>query len=243
MPSIQAFHGLRYDLGQVGSLTDVVAPPYDVIDSEMQTQLYERHPANVVRLILNREEPGDDNPDNRYKRAARFLKVWRQEGVLQREPQAAIYYYQQVFSHLGQEFARSGFMARVRLERFGEGKIFPHEETHSAAKADRLKLISACQANLSQIFGIYPDSENQVDPIFARVVGGVAPWKRPITSASFTGCGRSPTRWRSPNCPRWSTRSQFSSLMAIIVTRQRATTATNWQRAEGCQTIIRPTSS
>lgn len=32
MPHIQAFRGLRYDLGHVGSLSDVIAPPYDVID-------------------------------------------------------------------------------------------------------------------------------------------------------------------------------------------------------------------
>ena len=62
MPEIQAFHGLRYDLGHVGSLSDVVAPPYDVIDADLQQQLYQRHPANVVRLILNRDEPGDSDP-------------------------------------------------------------------------------------------------------------------------------------------------------------------------------------
>ena len=56
MPKIEAFSGLRYDLGHVGSLSNVVAPPYDVIDPEMQDALYERHPANVVRLILNRAE-------------------------------------------------------------------------------------------------------------------------------------------------------------------------------------------
>jgi len=74
MPQIQAFRGLRYDLGHVGSLSDVIAPPYDVIDSELQDALYKRHPANVIRLILNRDEPGDDDNSNRYTRAARFMK-------------------------------------------------------------------------------------------------------------------------------------------------------------------------
>ncbi|MFV2066478.1 MAG: DUF1015 family protein, partial [Pirellulales bacterium] len=55
MPDIQALRGIRYDLGHVGNLSDVVAPPYDVIDSELRDELYKRHPANVVRLILNRE--------------------------------------------------------------------------------------------------------------------------------------------------------------------------------------------
>jgi uncharacterized protein (DUF1015 family) len=90
MPQISAFRGLRYDLGHVGSLSDVIAPPYDVIDPDLQEQLYKKHPANVVRLILNRDEPGDDEQSNRYTRAARFLKNWRSEGVLF-EGQPAIY--------------------------------------------------------------------------------------------------------------------------------------------------------
>ena len=45
MPEIHAFRGLRYDLGQVGSLSDVVAPPYDVIGPQLQQALYKKHPA------------------------------------------------------------------------------------------------------------------------------------------------------------------------------------------------------
>jgi uncharacterized protein (DUF1015 family) len=175
MPEIQAFRGLRYDLGHVGSLTDVVAPPYDVIGPDFQDELYRRHPANVVRLILNREEMGDDDAANRYTRAARFLRTWQREGVLQSEPDPALYVYHQVFQHEGQQFTRRGFMARVRLERFGEGKIYPHEETHAAAKADRLRLINACQANLSQIFGLYPDPENEAQEYLEEVIRDSAP--------------------------------------------------------------------
>ncbi len=161
MPQIEAFRGIRYDLGHVGSLSDVVAPPYDVIGAELQAELYKRHPANVIRLILNREEPGDDAGDSRYTRAARFLKTWQREGVLRKDQGPAVYVYHQVFSYQGREFTRRGFMARLRLEPFGEGKVFPHEETHAAAKADRLKLTTFCKANLSPIFGIYPDRENE----------------------------------------------------------------------------------
>ena len=125
MADIQAFQALRYDLGQVGSLSDVIAPPYDVIDAQFQDDLYKRHPANVVRLILNRQEPGDDE-DARYQRAAKFLKNWRNEGVLQKEAQPSIYVYNQTFEVEGQKITRRGFMCRVRLERFGEGNI---EET------------------------------------------------------------------------------------------------------------------
>ena len=174
MPTIQAFHGLRYDLAHVGSLSNVVAPPYDVIDEEMQEALYKQHPANVVRLILNRAEPGDDE-NSRYERAAKFLRNWQREGALQSEGQAAIYVYKQTFTEDGQEYSRSGFMCRTLLERFGEGKIYPHEETHSAAKADRLKLTTACKANLSQIFGLFPDPENEAMRLLDDAIEGMTP--------------------------------------------------------------------
>jgi len=175
MPDIQAFRGIRYDLGHVGSLSNVIAPPYDVIDAELQTALYKRHPANVVRLILNRDEPGDDDRSNRYTRASRLLRGWLREGVLFTEAQPAIYVYHQEFTEGGVTHTRRGFMCRVRLERFGEGTIYPHEETHGSAKADRLRLWTACKANLSQIFGLYPDPENEAQNLLEAAIIGLTP--------------------------------------------------------------------
>ncbi|HEX4132929.1 MAG TPA: DUF1015 domain-containing protein [Pirellulales bacterium] len=172
MPEIQPFAGLRYDLGHVGSLSEVVCPPYDVIGPELHEQLYKRHPANMVRLELNREEPGDNDATNRYTRAARFLKNWRSEGVLVREGTPALYVYHQVFEHDGNTHTRRGFMARCRLERFGEGKIYPHEETLAGPKQDRLLLTRACRANLSQIFGLYPDAGNQAQELLETAIAG-----------------------------------------------------------------------
>ncbi|MGE3243235.1 MAG: DUF1015 domain-containing protein [Pirellulales bacterium] len=175
MPDIQAFHGIRYDLGHVGSLSNVIAPPYDVIDSQLQNALYDKHPANVVRLILNRDEPTDDEHSNRYTRAARLFRNWQREGVLFTEAQPALYVYHQVFTEGSVTHTRRGFMCRVRLERFGEGSIYPHEETHGSAKADRLKLWTTCKANLSQIFGLYPDPDNDAQNVLEDATAGVAP--------------------------------------------------------------------
>lgn len=175
MPEIHAFRGLRYDLGHVGSLSDVIAPPYDVIDPALQDELYKKHPSNVIRLELNRDEPGDDEHNNRYTRAARFFKNWRSEKVLQLEPNPALYVYHQQFEYEGKTYDRRGFMCRVKLERFGEGNIFPHEETHASAKADRLKLTTACKANLSQIFGLYPDPNNEAQELLEQATAGATP--------------------------------------------------------------------
>ena len=161
MPNIQAFRGVRYDLGVVGSLADVVAPPYDVIDAAQQQALYERHPKNIVRLILNRDEVGD-GPESKYQRAGQLLRSWLSDGTLAVENQPMLYVYHQVFTWGEQTFTRRGFLCRVRLEPFGTGNIFPHEETHSKAKQDRFLLTTATHANLSPVFGMYPDPDNRV---------------------------------------------------------------------------------
>jgi uncharacterized protein (DUF1015 family) len=174
MADIQAFRGLRYDLGKVGSLSDVVAPPYDVIDADSQEKLYQLNDHNVVRLILNR---GDDliGDQTVYDRAAELLKKWKVDGVLQTENEGAVYVYHQTFQYDGREYTRRGFMSRVRIEPFGEGKIYPHEETHSKAKEDRFKLMSACQCNLSQIFGIYPDDDNEIQETLEMAIDDRTP--------------------------------------------------------------------
>jgi uncharacterized protein (DUF1015 family) len=168
MPEIQAFRGLRYNLAKVGSLGDIVAPPYDVIDGTLQDKLYERSEYNVIRLELNRTEPSDVTGEECYLRASRILRTWIRDGVIEAEGDPAIYVYHQEFSYAGQTYVRKGFMARVRLQRFGEGNIYPHEQTHAKAKDDRLKLTRATQTNLSQIFGLYPDPDNMAQEILEQ---------------------------------------------------------------------------
>ncbi len=174
MPKISAFRGIRYNLAQVGSLSDVIAPPYDVVDSQLQAQLYANSPYNFIRLELTKPEPGDTDPDAVYHRAATLFRQWQREGVLQTEPDPAIYVYHQIFDYSGRTYTRRGFMARIRLVRFGEGNIYPHEQTHAKAKDDRLRLTRACQANMSQIFGLYPDPENTAQNILEAYVAGKA---------------------------------------------------------------------
>jgi len=175
MPQISAFRGVRYDLGHVGSLGDVIAPPYDVIDAQLQEQLYAQSEYNCIRLILGKDETGDDQHANRYSRAALCFKKWQRDGILFSESDPAIYVYHQEFTEAGQHYLRRGFMCRTRLEPFGEGNIHPHEETHSGAKADRLKLWQSTKANMSQIFGLYPDRDNLAQELLDEAIVGVTP--------------------------------------------------------------------
>lgn len=175
MAEIRAFRGFRYDLGRVGALRDVIAPPYDVIDPALQQALYELSPYNVIRLILGKENPADTENDNRYTRAARCVRDWQQDGILVQDSARALYVYHQEFEVEGRHFTRKGFLARVRLEKFGEGKIYPHEETLPGPKADRLKLFRATAMNLSPVFGLFPDEAGEVQAKLDAAVGRAPP--------------------------------------------------------------------
>jgi uncharacterized protein (DUF1015 family) len=175
MADVQALRAFRYDLGRVGTLSDVIAPPYDVIDAGLQQVLYDRSPYNVIRLILNKESPADTEHDNRYTRASQTLKTWQQDRIIVQDSARALYVYHQDFEVEGRRFTRKGFMARVRLEKFGEGRIFPHEETLAGPKADRLKLFRATALNLSQVFGMFPDPRGSVQALLDTAVGRALP--------------------------------------------------------------------
>lgn len=167
MPNIRAFQGYYYDSNLVGNLEDVVAPPYDVITSFEQEEFYNKSPFNIIRIILGKEEPGDGEVLNKYRRAAQYLQDWISNGVLKKDTRPSIYFLEQKFSFDSKKYSRLGFLALLQLVDFTEAKVFPHEETLGAAKLDRLKLLEATSANFSPVFSFYIDETNTVEDIFA----------------------------------------------------------------------------
>src|SRR6266705_6806961 len=89
MPEIKPFRGVRYDPERV-RLSEVVAPPYDVISPERRSELYDLNPYNVVRLILGREK-------DPYASAARAYEEWKSGGILATDEEPAIYLLKQEF--------------------------------------------------------------------------------------------------------------------------------------------------
>jgi len=162
MATIRPFRALRYNTHDPLSIALVTAPPYDCITPQEQDELYRTHPHNVVRLILGKALPGDGPDHNKYTRAASLLQKWQRGGILARDPTPMIYCYHQEFEIEGKAFLRRGFLARVGLEEFGAGQIFPHEETMPGPKEDRLKLMRATRTNTEPIFGLFPDHAGEI---------------------------------------------------------------------------------
>jgi uncharacterized protein (DUF1015 family) len=159
---VAPFKGLHYNLAKVPNLTEVVTPPYDVIKPDERQVFAARNPFNMVHLILPQALPGDDRLQNRYTRAAALFRQWQREEVLVRDPEPALYYCETDFEIQGQKHTRRGLAALVRLEPLSGGAVKPHEQTFSAAKADRLELFKQARAHFSPIFSIYPDRDNRV---------------------------------------------------------------------------------
>lgn len=161
MAEVRPFRGIHYDWSRLDDPADVVAPPYDVIDARQQAELYARHPANVIRLILN-DKPVEGD-DNRYDDAARIFRQWLDDGTLQRDDAPALYVYHQTFEHEGGQITRRGFMGALRLHQYEERIVLPHELTLRGPKVDRLRLNETVGANLSQVFLLYNDPEQAAD--------------------------------------------------------------------------------
>jgi uncharacterized protein (DUF1015 family) len=163
MAEIAAFRGILYS-PSAGAAGKLLAPPYDVISPEERAQLAALDPHNCVRLILPEGEG-----DTKYAHAAADLRAWLADGTLARDAQPALYRYHQTFTAEGRTATRTGFICRIRLHKFSEGVVLPHERTLAGPKADRLKLKRACRAHLSQVFGLYSDAERLSDRPFASL--------------------------------------------------------------------------
>ena len=164
MARIYPFRALRYDTSRV-RMEDVVTQPYDKITPAMQQRYYEASPFNLVRVVFGKHEPGDDERDNVYTRAADYLNDWRREGILAEEAEPALYGYSQTYIVPGSSAAagrqevreRRGFIALGKLYDYADKVVYRHEQTFPKHKSDRLALFKATRAYCEQIYMLYSD--------------------------------------------------------------------------------------
>jgi uncharacterized protein (DUF1015 family) len=169
MIRIAPFRGILYNPKKVRDLAKVIAPPYDVISPAEQERLYKKSPYNFVRLDLS-QDPGS------YDVVAQTFNEWQAQGIFERDGEPAIYFLSQRFKlKSGEEKIRQGFIALIEMQELATGDIRPHEKTHDAPKEDRLKLMLACQAQLSPIFALYAQPRQTLNRILMLAVEGVAP--------------------------------------------------------------------
>lgn len=169
MAIVKPFRGLRYNQSLIKDPGSVITPPYDVINDKEQALLHQKSPYNIIRLEHGKEYPQDDERENRYSRAENTLNTWLKEGVLQVDEQPCFYLYEQSFKYRGQDFARRGLIAALKLEDYTKKVVLPHELTMSGPKKDRLSLLRRVRTNVSPIFNLFPDPEQRFGSFFSHV--------------------------------------------------------------------------
>ena len=166
VPRLHPFRALRYRESST-SLSDLLAPPYDVISPGQARLLRDRHPANSVRLVL----PEGDPPD-RYESAARLLSDWIEAGILERDVEPGVTVYRQTFENRNGTLTRHALFAALELSPFAEGDVLPHERTHSGPKRDRLALTLATRTQLSPVFLSSRDTDGSLYVRLLEVAAG-----------------------------------------------------------------------
>lgn len=168
MTLIKPFAATYYDSTKV-SLEKVITQPYDKIDPRLYQAYLGRHPWNAVRLLLGGENLIENlDGGNPYEAQAQVLTEWLGDGILKRDSNPAIYPYLQEFTAHGQRKRRAAFVALGRLAPYGEGRVFPHEETLSKPKIDRLAHLRATRTQFGLIFMLYEDAQNEVASLLSR---------------------------------------------------------------------------
>ena len=169
MADIQPFRAVRYNSDIAGDVSLHVCPPFDVITPQLQHELYDRSPYNIVRLELARRGLSDDP----YERAAETAQTWKDSGVLKHDEEPSIYVTEEEFEYRGRIIRRRGFIAGVRLEDYDQKVVLPHEGTRSEWVADRVRRMGAAQSNYSPLLVIYRDDlRSSVMNLIRAIAGG-----------------------------------------------------------------------
>jgi len=167
MADIIPFRGVLYNPEKVDP-SHTMAPPYDIINPLMKEELYAKSEYNVVRIDFGKDMDEDDENNNRYTRASRYLNQWLREGILIQDDKPSFYCYEITYNFEGAEKKTRGLLCLVKIEELGSGRIHPHEMTYSKPKSDRLNILKYCQANTSPIYSLYTSPERITSSILEK---------------------------------------------------------------------------
>lgn len=160
---ILPFCGTIYNPDKFTNLSEIIAPPYDVITPEERRFLLSLSKYNSARLILGDEKTGDFFEDEFYTGTKELIKQWHEEKILCKREQPGLFFLHQFFTGPdGEQHIRKGFIALMPIEDIGPETVRAHEKTHKGPINDRLRLTATTKVNFSQIFFTYQDSENRI---------------------------------------------------------------------------------
>ncbi|MGY1683442.1 DUF1015 domain-containing protein [Geodermatophilus sp. SYSU D01176] len=151
---VRSFRALTYRRRDPGHLARVSSPAYDLVTPEGRDRLAAADPHNIVRLILPGVASGPDGTgahalQQSVGEAAGTLRAWEDAGVLERDPEAALWVYAMRPADSAPETV--GWLAAVTLPAPGSRAVLPHEDTFPGAVEGRRALLEATATDLEPI--------------------------------------------------------------------------------------------
>lgn len=137
LPLFNPIYGIRPAKGRA---QDVVAPPYDVLDSREAREMAEGKPwsfLHVSKAEIDFPEGTDLYSDEVYKKAAGNFGKMLEEGVLIRDKKPCFYIYRlKMGAHV-----QTGLVVGACIEDYDANRIKKHEFTRPVKEEDRAKQI------------------------------------------------------------------------------------------------------
>jgi len=165
MSLIRPFAALRPAPGRA---PDVIAPPYDVLDTEEARALAKNRPWSFLHISKPEIDlpPGTDpHASEVYAKAAENLKRMREAGLLASDDQPFYYVYRLI---MGQH-VQVGIAAAANVADYDQNRIRRHEFTRPDKEDDRVRQIEAVDAQTGPVLLAYPE-EPHVDRMLAQTL-------------------------------------------------------------------------
>ena len=162
MSLVRAFPALRPAPGRA---PEVIAPPYDVLNTEEARILAEGRPWSFLHISKPEIDlPPDTDPyaPQVYAKAAENLKKMLDAGVLKQDDQACYYAYRLIMG----EHVQVGLVAAASVADYDTNRIRKHEFTRPDKEDDRVRQVDALNAQTGPVLLAYPH-QPEVDSILA----------------------------------------------------------------------------
>ena len=151
MTIVAPFRGLRPAKGREG---DVIAPPYDVLNTAEARTRAEGRPwsfLHVSRPEIDLPEGTDPYAPEVYAKAAENFRRMIEEGVLVKEEAPVYYVYRLIWPRPEGEHVQTGIIAAASVADYDTNRIRKHEHTRPVKEDDRVRQIEAVGAHTGPV--------------------------------------------------------------------------------------------
>ena len=165
MVRVKPFAALRPPKGIV---TQVAAPPYDVLNSEEARKMAgEKSLLHITKPEIDFDPIAGEHEQRTYDRAVENFQAWQRRGWLVRDAKPCYYVYAQTMDGRTQY----GLVLCAHTDDYASGIIKKHELTRKDKEDDRMIHVRIQNANIEPVFFSYKDNA-ELNAIVAKAASG-----------------------------------------------------------------------